>query len=57
MRGPSVVIGSCARAGARSVVVTFDRHPASIVRPESAPNLLTDLRAVLADGIDRFADD
>jgi riboflavin kinase/FMN adenylyltransferase len=27
----------------RSVVVTFDRHPASIVRPESAPNLLTDL--------------
>lgn len=28
---------------ARSVVVTFDRHPASIVRPESAPLLLTDL--------------
>jgi len=28
--------------GARSVVVTFDRHPASIVRPESAPPLLTD---------------
>ena len=27
--------------GARSVVVTFDRHPASIVRPESAPKLLT----------------
>jgi len=27
----------------RSVVVTFDRHPASVVRPESAPNLLTDL--------------
>jgi len=27
----------------RSVVLTFDRHPASIVRPESAPNLLTDL--------------
>jgi riboflavin kinase/FMN adenylyltransferase len=26
---------------ARSVVVTFDRHPASIVRPESAPRLLT----------------
>jgi riboflavin kinase/FMN adenylyltransferase len=25
-----------------SVVVTFDRHPASIVRPESAPRLLTD---------------
>ncbi len=26
---------------ALSVVVTFDRHPASIVRPESAPRLLT----------------
>lgn len=26
---------------AKSVVVTFDRHPASIVRPESAPRLLT----------------
>ncbi|MGH9304740.1 MAG: adenylyltransferase/cytidyltransferase family protein [Acidimicrobiales bacterium] len=29
--------------GLRSVVVTFDRHPATVVRPESAPNLLTDL--------------
>lgn len=28
---------------ARSVVVTFDPHPASVVRPESAPRLLTDL--------------
>lgn len=41
---------------ARSVVVTFDRHPASIVRPESAPNLLTDLDQKLellaATGID-----
>ena len=27
----------------RSAVITFDRHPASVVRPESAPNLLTDL--------------
>jgi riboflavin kinase / FMN adenylyltransferase len=27
----------------RSVVVTFDRHPAFVVRPESAPSLLTDL--------------
>ena len=27
---------------ARSAVVTFDRHPATIVRPESAPKLLTD---------------
>ena len=28
---------------AQSVVVTFDRHPASVVRPSSAPLLLTDL--------------
>ncbi len=28
--------------GARSVVVTFDRHPASLVRPDSAPLLLSD---------------
>lgn len=28
--------------GMRAVVVTFDRHPASVVRPESAPKLLTD---------------
>ena len=42
--------------GVRSVVVTFDRHPASVVRPESAPNLLTDLDQRLelleATGID-----
>ena len=30
-----------AALGALSVVVTFDRHPASVVRPESAPRLLT----------------
>ncbi len=29
--------------GLHTAVVTFDRHPASIVRPESAPCLLTDL--------------
>jgi riboflavin kinase/FMN adenylyltransferase len=29
--------------GLQSVVVTFDRHPAEVVRPESAPKLLTDL--------------
>lgn len=29
--------------GLESAVVTFDRHPASVVRPESAPKLLTDL--------------
>jgi riboflavin kinase / FMN adenylyltransferase len=27
----------------RTVVVTFDRHPATVVRPQSAPLLLTDL--------------
>jgi riboflavin kinase/FMN adenylyltransferase len=42
----SVIAAVRARAavdGALSVVVTFDRHPASVVRPESAPFLLTDL--------------
>ena len=29
--------------GMRTAVVTFDRHPAAVVRPESAPPLLTDL--------------
>ncbi len=42
--------------GARSAVLTFDRHPASVVRPESAPQLLTDLEQKLellaATGID-----
>jgi riboflavin kinase/FMN adenylyltransferase len=33
--------------GAAAAVVTFDRHPASIVRPESAPRLLTDLEQKL----------
>jgi riboflavin kinase/FMN adenylyltransferase len=32
-----------AERGLRTAVVTFDRHPASVVRPESAPLLLTDL--------------
>ncbi|HSB88243.1 MAG TPA: bifunctional riboflavin kinase/FAD synthetase [Ilumatobacteraceae bacterium] len=45
-----------AAAGARSAVMTFDRHPASVVRPESAPKLLTDLDQKLellaATGID-----
>jgi riboflavin kinase/FMN adenylyltransferase len=30
-----------------SAVVTFDQHPASVVRPESAPRLLTDLEQKL----------
>ena len=32
-----------ARERAKSVVVTFDRHPLSIVRPEAAPRLLANL--------------
>src|SRR6202034_67486 len=36
-----------AAAGLQTVVVTFDRHPAAVVRPESAPKLLADC------GIDR----
>lgn len=32
-----------ASLGAKSVVVTFDQHPAAVVRPESAPKLLTTL--------------
>ena len=32
-----------AEQGLASAVVTFDRHPASVVRPESAPKQLTDL--------------
>jgi riboflavin kinase/FMN adenylyltransferase len=32
-----------AERGLRTVVVTFDRHPASVVRPDSAPRLLCDL--------------
>lgn len=36
-------IESARSLGAESVVVTFDRHPASIVRPETTPLLLSDL--------------
>jgi riboflavin kinase/FMN adenylyltransferase len=32
-----------AEQGLASAVVTFDQHPATVVRPESAPKLLTDL--------------
>jgi riboflavin kinase/FMN adenylyltransferase len=42
--------------GALSAVVTFDRHPATIVRPESAPRLLTTperkLELLEATGVD-----
>lgn len=59
-RGHQAVIGEVRRLsaemGARSVVVTFDQHPASIVRPESAPRLLTDLpqklQLLAATGVD-----
>lgn len=46
-RGHQAVLGEVRRRaderGLPTVVVTFDRHPASVVRPESAPKLLTDL--------------
>ncbi len=45
-----------AELGAVSVVMTFDRHPASIVRPESAPKLLTDLAQKLELLADTGAD-
>lgn len=45
-----------ARQGCKAVVVTFDRHPAAVVRPESAPPLLCTLEQRLellaATGID-----
>ena len=45
-----------AEGGCASAVVTFDRHPAQVVRPESAPKLLTDLPTKLerlaATGVD-----
>jgi riboflavin kinase/FMN adenylyltransferase len=43
--------------GLATVVVTFDRHPATVVRPEAAPKLLCDLDQKLelleAAGVDR----
>jgi riboflavin kinase/FMN adenylyltransferase len=46
-----------AAAGLSTVVVTFDRHPAGVVRPESAPKQLTDLEQKLellaACGVER----
>src|SRR4029077_19354912 len=43
---PALIAGGRERAGElgrASVVGTFDKHPAMVVRPESAPKLLTDL--------------
>lgn len=59
-RGHQAVIGQVDRLagerGLRTAVVTFDRHPASVVRPDSAPLLLTDLDQKLellaATGVD-----
>jgi riboflavin kinase/FMN adenylyltransferase len=59
-RGHQAVIGQVRRLagehGMATAVVTFDRHPASVVRPESAPPLLTDLEQKLellaATGVD-----
>jgi riboflavin kinase/FMN adenylyltransferase len=51
-RGHRTVISTVRRLaeerGLATAVVTFDRHPASVVRPESAPRLLTDLDQKLA---------
>ncbi|MGH9185197.1 MAG: bifunctional riboflavin kinase/FAD synthetase [Acidimicrobiales bacterium] len=56
-RGHLAVIGEVRRLaaaqGLATAVVTFDRHPAVVVRPESAPHLLTDLEQkleLLAEG-------
>lgn len=52
----AAVRAKAAADGAISAVVTFDKHPASVVRPESAPLLLTDLDQKLelleATGVD-----
>lgn len=49
--GHQAVIGRvrklAADAGLPTTVVTFDRHPAMVVRPESAPRLLCDLEQKL----------
>jgi riboflavin kinase / FMN adenylyltransferase len=59
--GHRAVIGEVRRRaeelGSTSTVVTFDRHPAAVVRPATAPRLLTDLEQKLellaATGVDR----
>ena len=51
------VVAMAGELGAAAAVVTFDRHPATVVRPASAPKLLTDLDQKLellaATGLDR----
>src|SRR3954452_17173044 len=59
-RGHRAVIATAQRLAAEralsTAVITFDRHPASVVRPESAPRLLTALEQKLellaATGLD-----
>jgi riboflavin kinase/FMN adenylyltransferase len=59
-RGHQAVIATvqrlAAERGLATAVITFDRHPASVVRPASAPRLLTDLEQKLellaATGLD-----
>ncbi len=59
-RGHQAVIGQVRHLagdrGSETAVITFDRHPASVVRPDSAPKLLTDLDQKLellhATGVD-----
>jgi riboflavin kinase/FMN adenylyltransferase len=59
-RGHQFVIGELRRlaaaGGLESVVLTFDRHPAAVVRADSAPKLLTDLdqklEVLAATGVD-----
>src|SRR3954452_6508103 len=50
-RGHRAVVATVQRLAAdrdlSTALVTFDRHPASVVRPESAPRLLTDLEQKL----------
>jgi tRNA pseudouridine55 synthase len=49
--GHRMLIGEVLRVaserGLHSVGVTFDRHPATVVRPQSAPRLITDLQQKL----------
>lgn len=61
-RGHRVVIAElqarAAALGLDTAVVTFDRHPAQVVRPESAPLLLADLEQEIelldATGVDHI---
>ena len=54
----SDVVGETRERGAESVVVTFDRHPAELLRPENVPYFLTsfeDKVSLIADcGIDHL---